>query len=79
MQDLAEFLVRRYPGLYTLTRHEKGEWSTNSDGWNGAGKVKAITILPLGVTYDLEVEDPLKVADLLCVANFASMRELLER
>lgn len=77
MQDLAEFLVRRYPSLYKATRHEKGEWST--DGWDGAGKVKEITLLPLVVTYDLEVEDPLKVANLLCVASFILLREQLER
>ena len=64
-QELAEFLVRRYPALYKVTRHEKGQLRRN--GWGGAGQVKTITIVPLEVTYDLESEDPLKVANLLSV------------
>ncbi|KAH9938720.1 uncharacterized protein B0H18DRAFT_949969 [Fomitopsis serialis] len=51
IQELAEFLVRRYPALYSIARYEKGERGTG--GWHGAGQVKTITIVPLQVTYDL--------------------------
>lgn len=67
VQELAEFLVRRYPALYAVTRYEKGKRRGN--GWGGVGQVKTITIVPLEVTYDLESEDPLKVANLLFVLS----------
>ena len=72
VQELAEFLVRRYPALYKVTRHEKGKHRRN--GWGGAGQVKTITIVPLKVTYDLESEDPLKVANLLSVPPIQAHR-----
>ena len=67
VQELAEFLVRRYPALYEVTRHEKGKRRGN--GWGGAGQIKTITIVPLEATYDLQNEDPLKVANLLYVLS----------
>ena len=35
------------------------------DGWKGEGRIRDVTIVPRGVKYDLDVEDPLKVAALL--------------
>ncbi|KAH9843744.1 uncharacterized protein C8Q71DRAFT_719459 [Rhodofomes roseus] len=73
VQELAEFLVRRYPALYAVTRYEKGERS--KEGWYSAGQIRTITIVPLKVTYDLETEDPLKVANLLVQEDWAIMME----
>ncbi|KZT74535.1 hypothetical protein DAEQUDRAFT_734812 [Daedalea quercina L-15889] len=73
VQELAEFLVRRYPALYSVTRYEKGERSRG--GWYGAGQVRTITIMPLQVTYDLGSEEPLKVANLLVQEDWAIMME----
>ena len=53
LHDLAEFLVARYPGVYRATRR--------------AGEIVAVEVLPVGVTHDLEVEDPMVVAAMLWV------------
>lgn len=65
--ELAEFLSRRYPKVYSVTRHSpsnsKGSGARN--GWYGDGRIKEITILPLGVSYNLDEEEPMRVAGLL--------------
>lgn len=58
MQELSEFLIRRYPSIYSVTR------DGSADGWNGAGKVVTITILPTKETYDVTAE-PMRVAAML--------------
>lgn len=63
--ELAEFLSRRYPKVYSVTRHAPG--SEKGNGWYGDGRIKEVTILPLGVTYNLDEDEPMKVAGLLCV------------
>ena len=60
--ELAEFLSRRYPDTYTVSRHEPRD---GDYGWYGEGQVKTITIVPVNATYDLDVEDPMKVSGLL--------------
>ena len=60
--ELAEFLSRRYPDTYTVTRHAPRE---GDYGWYGEGEVKTITIVPVDATYDLDVEDPMKISGLL--------------
>ncbi|VDC06240.1 unnamed protein product [Peniophora sp. CBMAI 1063] len=64
VQELSEFLVRRYPSMYSVTRDE------SVDGWNGAGKVTTVTILPTKETYDVSVE-PMRVAALLIPDDLA--------
>ena len=51
VHELAEFLVARYPGVYRATRR--------------AGEIVAVEVLPVGVTHDLEAEDPIVVAAML--------------
>jgi len=51
VHELAEFLVTRYPDVYRATRRE--------------GEIVAVEVLPVGVTHDLEAEDPIVVAAML--------------
>ena len=51
VHELAEFLVVRYPGVYRARRR--------------GGKIVAVEVLPVGVTHDLEAEDPIVVAAML--------------
>jgi len=44
-------------------------------GWYGEGEIHRITITPLGITYDLSVEDPMSVAGLLIQDDLALMLE----
>lgn len=68
MHELSEFLSRRYPKVYSVTRHDPDQPETQKQkGWYGEGRIKEITILPLGVTYNLDEEEPMKVAALLYV------------
>jgi hypothetical protein len=73
VHELAEYLSRRYPGDFTITRHAKrvfsaggggGDDSTGVDafsdwGWNDLPAVKTITMTSTGVSYDL----PLSLAN----------------
>jgi hypothetical protein len=60
--ELSEFLSRRYPETYTVTRRapQAGDF-----GWYGDGQIKRILIRPFDVTYDLDEDDPTKAAALL--------------
>lgn len=60
--ELSEYLSRRYPDTYSVTRHDP---EVGDFGWYGEGQVKEVTILPLSVTYSLDEEDPMKVSSLL--------------
>lgn len=51
MHELAEFLVARYPNVYRAKRR--------------GGVIVAVEVLPVGVTHDLETEDPMVVAGML--------------
>ena len=59
---MAEYLSRRFPQMYTVTRKAPTE---GDFGWYGEGQIETITILPMNATYDLEKEDPMAVAGLL--------------
>ncbi|EIM88152.1 uncharacterized protein STEHIDRAFT_146234 [Stereum hirsutum FP-91666 SS1] len=71
--ELAEFLSRRYPKVYSVTRHAPG--SEKGNGWYGDGRIKEVTILPLGVPYNLDEDEPMKVAGLLTQDDMAIMIE----
>jgi hypothetical protein len=60
--EMAEYLSRRFPQVYSVAHkpHVPDDF-----GWYGEGEIHTITIIPLGVTYDLSVEDPMSVAGLL--------------
>jgi hypothetical protein len=51
VHELAEFLVARYPGVYRAKRRR--------------GVIVAVEVLPVGITHDLEAEDPIVVAGML--------------
>lgn len=61
VHELAEYLSRRYPKDFSVVRHSQRffigvycDW-----GWEGAPPIKTVTILSLGISYDL----PLSVQD----------------
>jgi hypothetical protein len=51
VHELAGFLVARYPGVYRAARC--------------VGEIVAVEVLPVGVSHDLEAEDPIVVAAML--------------
>jgi len=54
--ELAEYLSRRYPLVFSVTRHHYRK--NMKRGWYGEGLVHTITILPFKRTFDLDTEDP---------------------
>ena len=53
VHELAEFLVARYPDVYRATRR------------GSSSEIIAVEVLPVGVTHNLETEDPMVVAAML--------------
>ncbi|KAI8984978.1 hypothetical protein BD414DRAFT_462851 [Trametes punicea] len=74
MYELAEYLSRRHPDVYRVTRRAVSG-NLEENGWYGEGKIKEITITPFDETYDLEKEEPLKVARMLIQEDFTIMLE----
>ncbi|KAI0829315.1 hypothetical protein BC628DRAFT_1315419 [Trametes gibbosa] len=74
LYELAEYLSRRHPDVYRVTRKPVSRIS-DDNGWYGEGKIKHITIIPFSETYDLETDEPLKVARLLMQEDFTLMLE----
>ena len=63
VHELAEYLVRRYPLSYSVTRHDP---STNAEGgWYGEGQIRTITVKVVGQTLNLDHEDPMTAAAFL--------------
>lgn len=60
--ELSEYLSRRYPDTYRVTRRKP---VAGDFGWYGDGEVEEIHIVPVNATYNLAKEDPMKVASLL--------------
>ncbi|KAI0069173.1 hypothetical protein BV25DRAFT_1834202 [Artomyces pyxidatus] len=73
MYELAEFLSRRCPKVYRVSRHPSSD--KLALGWYGEGRIKDITILPLNITYHLDQEDPMTVCALLIQDDLAIMIE----
>lgn len=63
VHELAEYLSRKYPLVYTVTRHAPA--SSGSFGWYGMGQIKDITVVPLEKTFCLDEEDPMRLSALL--------------
>ena len=63
VHELAEYLIRRYPRLYSVTRHDPS--TTTEDGWYGEGQIRAITLKAIGQTINLDREDPMTAAAFL--------------
>ncbi|KAH9853943.1 hypothetical protein C2E23DRAFT_821137 [Lenzites betulinus] len=74
MYELAEYLSRRHPDVYRVTRKPVSRVS-EENGWYGEGKIKDITLIPFSETYDLEKDEPLKVARSLMQEDFTLMLE----
>ncbi|KAL4241323.1 hypothetical protein ABKN59_000084 [Abortiporus biennis] len=72
LYELAEFLSRRYPDVYRVTRLAPSE---GSYGWYGQGQIKDITIVPLNRKFVIGEDDPLKISSLLIQEDFAIMVE----
>jgi hypothetical protein len=62
VQELAEYLSRRYPNVYSIERYAT---SPTSHGWYGEPPVKSVAIKPLDVTYDLEKEEAINIIAML--------------
>ncbi|KDQ64983.1 hypothetical protein JAAARDRAFT_111140, partial [Jaapia argillacea MUCL 33604] len=71
--ELSEYLSRRYPSDFRVTRHPLGKGE--GYGWYGLGQIKDITIVPISVTYDLDTEDPMTVSAMLIQDDLALMVE----
>jgi hypothetical protein len=64
VQELAEYLSRRYPATYTIKRGNPADAS----GWYGLPAIQEITVVPVGKTYKIGEEEPMTLATLLCVS-----------
>jgi len=60
VHELAEYLVRRYPLSYSVTRRNPS--TTTEGGWYGEGQIQTITLKAVGQTVDLDREDPMTAA-----------------
>ena len=69
--ELAEYLSRRYPAVFTTTRHKPT--GSLERGWDGLGLIHTITIVPANRTLDLDVEDPMVVSALLSVSLYLTL------
>lgn len=58
VHEIAEYLSRRYPTTFKISRHSNAIISNY--GWEGAQPIQTITIVPLNVSYDLplSVDEP---------------------
>lgn len=63
VHELAEYLIRRYPHLYSVTRHDPS--TTGEGGWYGEGPIQSITLKAVGQTLELDHEDPMTAAAFL--------------
>ncbi|KAI0346975.1 hypothetical protein BDW22DRAFT_482216 [Trametopsis cervina] len=66
--EMAEYLSRRYPSVYTVRRREKG-----ADGWYGEPMIEEITVVPVERTFRIESEEPMMLAGLLAVDDLTIM------
>ncbi|KAI0772546.1 hypothetical protein BD413DRAFT_46218 [Trametes elegans] len=74
MYEVSEYLSRRHPYVYRVTRKPVSK-KPDENGWYGEGKIKTITLVPFNETYDLEKDEPLRVARMLVQEDFALMLE----
>lgn len=73
VHELAEYLTRRYPHLYSVTRHATS--ATAEGGWYGEGKIHLIKLNVVGKTLDLDSEDPMTAAAFLVQDDLAVLLE----
>lgn len=61
--ELVEYLSRRYPEVYRVTRKAAGEKGAYS--WYGEGQIQTVTVVPLQRTYNIEEEEPMTLSALM--------------
>ena len=52
VHELAEYLSRRYPTTFRVSRHPESNTEYNW-GWEGLPPIKTITVVPLEETHEL--------------------------
>jgi len=55
VHELAEYLSRRYPTTFHVSRHVELSSGDYQWGWDGLPPIKSITVVPLRETHDLPV------------------------
>jgi hypothetical protein len=63
VNELAEFLIRRYPHIFRAV--SRASPAPNDFSWDNLGEINIIEIVPLGVQYNLQTEDPMTISGLL--------------
>ncbi|KAF8640018.1 hypothetical protein AX17_001262 [Amanita inopinata Kibby_2008] len=56
VHELAEYLSRRYPSAFRVTRHPPNIRNNYQFGWDGAPPIKDITIISLNKTHSLPLD-----------------------
>lgn len=72
VQEMAEYLSRRFPTTYSVKRRDP---ETDGSGWYGLSSIKEITIIPAGRTYVVDEEEPMALAGILVQDDIAIMIE----
>lgn len=65
-EELAWFLSRKYPKIFCASFNGNKHCSAS---------INAVTILPLGITYNLETEDPIHIIAQIVQDDFAILKE----
>ncbi|CAE6507270.1 unnamed protein product [Rhizoctonia solani] len=73
VNELGEYLSRRYPQVFRVVSRIK--YAPNDLSWDNLGEIEIIEIIPLGVRYNLQEEDPMKISGLLVQDDLALMLE----
>ncbi|KAG8748257.1 hypothetical protein FRC10_007647 [Ceratobasidium sp. 414] len=73
VNELGEFLIRRYPHIFRAASRIQA--AANDFSWDNLGEIEEIEIIPLGVRYNLQMEDPMKISGLLVQDDLALMLE----
>ncbi|KAG9125854.1 hypothetical protein FRC07_005916, partial [Ceratobasidium sp. 392] len=73
VNELGEFLIRRYPHIFRAVSRIAPV--LNDFSWDNLGEIEIIEIIPLGVRYNLQTEDPMKISGLLVQDDLALMLE----
>jgi len=53
VHELSEYLSRRYPSSFHVTRHESDVKARCQYGWNGAPPIRTISVVPLNTKHEL--------------------------
>ncbi|CAE6435113.1 unnamed protein product [Rhizoctonia solani] len=73
VNELGEYLSRRFPHVFRVVSRAK--YAPDDFSWENLGEIEIIEIIPLGVQYNLQEEDPMKISGLLVQDDLALMLE----